>query len=192
MIHRPFTYYPSVTKVNTESENKHLETFITISSSMVIFIWGQVVVARKGCSCGMRKFHGQVLDPCHSRDNARSLPRWATKELQQSLITMTIYWILQNVLISKGLEILFFFFFLLFRAAPTAYENPQARGWIGAAVAGPMPQPEQCQIQAEAATYTTAYSNTRSFNPLSGARDWTHILKDTVGVCYHWATMGTP
>ena len=29
-------------------------------------------------------------------------------------------------------------------------------------------------------------------NPLSEARDWTHILVNTSRVCYHWATMGTP
>ena len=29
-------------------------------------------------------------------------------------------------------------------------------------------------------------------NPLSEARDCTHILMDTSQVCYHWATMGTP
>ena len=29
-------------------------------------------------------------------------------------------------------------------------------------------------------------------NPLNGARDWTHILKDTTGVWYLWATIGIP
>ena len=36
--------------------------------------------------------------------------------------------------------------------------------------------------------YTTAHDNARSFNPLSKARDQTHILMDTSWVCYHWAT----
>ena len=31
----------------------------------------------------------------------------------------------------------------------------------------------------------------RILNPLSEARDWTHILLDTSQVCYCWATMGT-
>ena len=29
-------------------------------------------------------------------------------------------------------------------------------------------------------------------NPLSEARNWTHILMDPSWVCYHWATTGTP
>ena len=29
-------------------------------------------------------------------------------------------------------------------------------------------------------------------NPLSGARNWMHILMDTSRVCYHWAMTGTP
>ena len=33
--------------------------------------------------------------------------------------------------------------------------------------------------QAASATYTTAHSNVRSFNPLRRARDQTHILMDT-------------
>ena len=30
------------------------------------------------------------------------------------------------------------------------------------------------------------------FNPLSKARDWTHILMDTSQAHFHWATVGTP
>ena len=30
------------------------------------------------------------------------------------------------------------------------------------------------------------------FNPLSEARDWTHVLMDTSWVCYRWAMTGTP
>ena len=32
----------------------------------------------------------------------------------------------------------------------------------------------------------------QTLNPLSGARDRTHVLMDTSWVCYCWATMGTP
>ena len=52
----------------------------------------------------------------------------------------------------------FFFFFLLFRAAP-AYEDSQARSPIRAVAT---PQPQQCRIQAASGTYTTAHSNAKS------------------------------
>ena len=32
----------------------------------------------------------------------------------------------------------------------------------------------------------------RILNPMSNARDWTHIFLDTSLVHYHWATKGTP
>ena len=43
----------------------------------------------------------------------------------------------------------------------------------------PTPQPQQCQIQAASVAYATAQGNTGSFNPLSKARNQTHILEDT-------------
>ena len=47
----------------------------------------------------------------------------------------------------------FFFFFCLFRAAPTAYRGSQAGGLIGAVAAGPpTPEPQQRQIQGTSAT----------------------------------------
>ena len=60
-------------------------------------------------------------------------------------------------------------FFFLFRASPTEYGSSQARGPIGATACQPMPQPYQ--IPAASATYITAHSKARSFNPLSQARD---------------------
>ena len=42
-----------------------------------------------------------------------------------------------------------------------------------------IPQPRQGGMQAASATCTTAHENAASFNPLSDARDWTHILMDT-------------
>ena len=55
---------------------------------------------------------------------------------------------------------IYFFFSFLFRAAPTAYGNSQARGWIGAATAGL--QLQQLRIRAMSATYTSAHGNARS------------------------------
>ena len=51
----------------------------------------------------------------------------------------------------------FFFFFCLFRAARGAYGGSQAKG-PKRAVAQPTPQPQQCGIQAESSTYTTAHA----------------------------------
>ena len=50
-----------------------------------------------------------------------------------------------------------FSIFLVFRAAPVAYASSQARGRIGAAAAGPMPQ--QHRIWATLSTYNTALGN---------------------------------
>ena len=70
----------------------------------------------------------------------------------------------------------FFFFFCLLRTMPTVYGNSQARGWIGVVAACLHHSSQQSQI----------------FNPLSKARDQTHILMDTSRIHYHWAMTGTP
>ena len=58
---------------------------------------------------------------------------------------------------------LVFCFVLLFMAAPSSYGGSQARGPIGTTVAPRVaPQPQQCQIQAISATYTTAHQNAGS------------------------------
>ena len=55
------------------------------------------------------------------------------------------------------------FLFFLYRATSVAYGSSQARGQIGAAaVTHSCLQPQQCQIQATSATYTTAHGNPRS------------------------------
>ena len=67
-------------------------------------------------------------------------------------------------------QILFFLFlfFCFFRVAPVAYEGSQARGSNRSHFCQPTPQPQQRQIQAASATYTTAYGNARSLT--HGAR----------------------
>ena len=92
---------------------------------------------------------------------------------------------------SSDFKALFFFSLLFFRAASTAYGSSQARGQIGAV----------------AAAYTTAtatrdpscvcdlHHSSRQcqiLNPLSEARDQTHILMDTGRICFYCSTMGTP
>ena len=56
-----------------------------------------------------------------------------------------------------------------------AYGCSQARGLIGAIAAGLHYSSWQCQI----------------LDPLSEARDWTHIFLDTSQCHYHWGMMGT-
>ena len=80
-----------------------------------------------------------------------------------------------------------FFFFLFFRAAPTAYGSSQARGWIRAVAAGlnhshnnmgsklhlpPIPQP-------------------MAMPDLQG-QDWICIPMDTSQIRFYCAKMGTP
>ena len=76
--------------------------------------------------------------------------------------------------------------FFLGGATLVAYGGSWARGWNWSYSCWPKPQ--QQQIRAASVTYTTGHI----LNPLSGARDWTHILMDTSWVHYHWATKGTP
>ena len=53
--------------------------------------------------------------------------------------------------------------FCLFRAVPMAYGGSQARGLIRAIAAGqPTPEPQQHQIRAMSATFTTAHCNSGS------------------------------
>ena len=74
----------------------------------------------------------------------------------------TAWWNLQEIMQ------IFFFFFPLPRATPTAYGGSQARGRIAVTAAG------QCQI----------------LNPLSKARNRTFILMDASRILFCWATMG--
>ena len=61
----------------------------------------------------------------------------------------------------SGLFCLFFFFY--FRAAPVAYANSQATGWIRAAPTGLHHSHSKAgSTRATSPTYTTAHSNTRS------------------------------
>ena len=69
----------------------------------------------------------------------------------------------------------------LVRAAPAAYGDSQARGPIGTVAAGL----HHSRSHIASATYTTAQSAAGSFNPLSEARDRTHILMDARRVHYH-------
>ena len=74
------------------------------------------------------------------------------------------------MLYSRSLLFIFFicsgaylFFFCLFRAAPTAFDGPQARGLIRAVATGLHHSHSNAgSLQAASATYTTAHGNARS------------------------------
>ena len=85
-----------------------------------------------------------------------------------------------------------FFFFLLFRATPTAPQHMEVPR-LGA--------DSELQLPAYA-TATATWDSSRvcdlhhtccqTLNPLIEARDWTRILMDTSLTRFHWATIGTP
>ena len=89
-----------------------------------------------GCTCSMRKFLSQGSDPRHSSNSCQS------SDKARSLT----HWATRELSFS----------FFLFGAAHVAYGTSQARGWSYSC------QPQQCQIRAASATYTTAHGNARS------------------------------
>ena len=123
------------------------------------------------CTWGMWKFPGQGLFPCYSSnqnrcfDNAGSLTRCATRELQNKFVCLFLFFVF-----------CFFFFSLsLFRVASVAYVNSQVRSQIGAIAAGLPHSPSNARSEA----HLRHTLQLRILNPLSGARDWTCILMDT-------------
>ena len=82
-------------------------------------------------------------------------------------------------------------FVLLFRATSVEHGSSQARGRIGAAAAA---YTIATAMQNQSHICDPYHSSQQCWilNPLSKARDWTHILMGTRRVHYHWATMGTP
>ena len=68
-----------------------------------------------------------------------------------------------------------FFFFCLFSTAPTVYAGSQAWGRIGAVAAG---DPSHvCNLHH-------SWGQCWILNPVSKAREWTHVLLETSRVCY--------
>ena len=84
-----------------------------------------------------------------------------------------------------------FFFFHLFRAAPTVYGGSQGRGWIGAVAAGL--NHNQSNARSKPHLWPTPQlTQHQTLNPLSEARDRTSILTDTSRICFCCTTTGTP
>ena len=92
---------------------------------------------------------------------------------------------------SRPSHLLPFFFLLLFRAAPMAYRNSQVRGKIRAIAAGLHQSPRNsgskpCQ------PHTPSSWQCQIPDPLSKARNQTHILMDTSQLRFCCSTSGTP
>ena len=81
---------------------------------------------------------------------------------------------------------------MLFRATPAAYGGSQARGLTGATAAGLHHSHSNLGSKTCLQHIPQLMAILRSFNPLSKARDGTHILMVTSQVRYHWTTMGIP
>ena len=89
----------------------------------------------------------------------------------------------------------FFFFFLVFLGLPQRHmEVPRlgVKSEHQSYSCWPIPQPQQCGIQAKSATYTIAHSNAGSLTNwarpgIKPATSWILVRFVT-----HWATMGTP
>ena len=80
--------------------------------------------------------------------------------------------------------------FLLFRAARVSYRSSQARGWIGAAATGLYHN----HSNAESKHVINLHHSSRQckiLNPLSKARDRTHIFMDASQIHFCCATRGT-
>ena len=79
----------------------------------------------------------------------------------------------ESVLLTLLQVRLSFFFFFFFGGGPHTHGIQRFPGWGSNwnCSCQPMRQPQQHQIQASSATYSTAHSNTGSLTPLSEARD---------------------
>ena len=99
------------------------------------------------------------------------IPKWLTSISVSAYMTITKITHLLGSQVSVAVIL-----FCLFRAPHRACGSAQVRGRIGTAAASLPHSSGQHQI----------------LNPLSKARDETHILMDTSHVCFLCATVGTP
>ena len=85
----------------------------------------------------------------------------------------------------------FCFCFCLIRAAPMVCGSSQARGLNRSCSYWPMPVTTIWDPSRICYLHHSSWQRW-ILNPLSKARDWTHVLMDTSWIHYHWTTMGTP
>ena len=85
----------------------------------------------------------------------------------------------------------YYYYFGSFRAAPVAYGDSQARGWIGAATAGL--HRSHSNVGAKPRLWPTPQLTAMPDpSPTSEAGYRTCILMDASQICFLWAMMGTP
>ena len=145
-----------LTIVNSAAMDIHVQVFVGVPVSD---LFGYKFRSRIAESYGNSGNHQTVVQHSHTILHSHQQGIWILISLyhhQHSLLSF------------------FLFFFLLFRAAPMAHGGSQARGLIGATatrdpshIFGLYHSSLQCRI----------------LNPVSEARDWTHILMDTSQVC---------
>ena len=75
----------------------------------------------------------------------------------------------------------------LFGATPAAYGSSQARSWIGAVATATATPDLSCICNLHHGSWQR-----QILNPLSEARDRTHVLMDLAGFLNPWAMKGTP
>ena len=63
-------------------------------------------------------------------------PKKTERQKKKKKVDESFYLSKRSITIVRNIRFFFFFFFLLFRATPAAYSGSQARGLIGAVVAG--------------------------------------------------------
>ena len=85
--------------------------------------------------------------------------------------------------------LLFFFYFLFFLGLHLRHMEVPRLGSNWSCSCRTTPQPQQRQIWATSATYTTAHGNARAL--INWARDRTCVLIDTCQICFCWAMKGT-
>ena len=107
--------------------------------------------------------------------NAGSLTYWVRPEIEPTfsgiLFGFLTLWATKELLCLCFFAFVFVFVFLsfsLFRAIPAAYGSSLARGWVGAATTGLW---HICNLCCSSRQHWI-------LNPLSEARDWTHVLMD--------------
>ena len=92
----------------------------------------------------------------------------------------------------SGLFSGFFFFFVFFRAAPSAYGGSHARGPIRTVAAGLHHSHSHTRSEPWLWPIYHSSQHCRILNPLSEARDRTHVLMNISQIRVCWAATGTP